>query len=129
MTSGAFLKVNQYINMSKKDEILFILIGNCNFMEVEIFMEKSEIVFRVAKETDTKKLASAIFSNLKNTDTLTLSCLGVPAVNQAIKSIITARSSSISNGFDIASYPHFSEVTIEGEEKTSISIVLKKEMV
>ena len=50
----------------KKLKILFIIIGNCNFMEVEIFMEKSEIVFRVAKETDTKKLASAIFSNLKN---------------------------------------------------------------
>lgn len=98
-------------------------------MEVENIMEKSEVVFRVAKDTDTKKLASAIYSNLKNTDTLVLSCLGVPAVNQAIKAVITARSSSISNGFDIASYPHFSEVTISGEEKTSINIVLKKEVV
>lgn len=92
-------------------------------------MEKSDVIFRVAKDTDTKKLASAIFSNLKNTDSLVLSCLGVPAVNQAIKAIIIARSSSISNGFDIASYPHFSEVVISGEEKTSIDIVLKKDLV
>jgi stage V sporulation protein S len=87
----------------------------------------SEIIFRVSKETDTKKLASAIYSNLKNVNSLVLSCIGVPSVNQGIKAIITARSISVSNGFDIASYPHFSEVTISNEEKTSISIVLKKE--
>ena len=92
-------------------------------------MENSEVIFRVAKDTDTKKLASAIYSNLRNTDSITLSCLGVPAVNQAVKAVITARSSSIRNGFDISSYPHFSEVNISGEEKTSISIVLKKETV
>lgn len=92
-------------------------------------MENSEVIFRVAKYTDTKKLASAIFSNLRNTNNITLSCVGVPAVNQAIKAIIAARSFSIGNGFDISSYPHFAEVSIEGEEKTSISIVLKKETI
>ncbi len=92
-------------------------------------MEKQEVTFRVSKDTDTKKLAAAIYSNLKNTDNIVLSCIGVPAVNQAIKAIITARSSSVCNGFEIASYPHFSEAIIEGEEKTSISIVLKKEAI
>ena len=89
-------------------------------------MESSEVIFRVAKDTDTKKLASAIYSNLRNIDSLVLSCLGVPAVNQAIKAVITARSSSISNGFDIILIPYFSEVSISGEEKTSINMLLKK---
>ena len=89
-------------------------------------MEKSEVVFCVFLDTDTKKLASAIYSNLRNMDSLTLSCLGVPAVNQAVKAVITARSSSISNGFDIILIPFFSEVNISGEEKTSINMMLKK---
>ena len=88
-------------------------------------MEKSEIVFRVAKETDTKKLASAIFSNLKNTDTLTLSCLGVPAVNQAIKSICIARGFLAPSGQNLIVIPAFSDILIEGEEKTAIKLIVE----
>lgn len=82
--------------------------------------------FRVRKDTDTKNLASAIFANIKNIDRLELKCLGVPAVNQAIKAIITARGLSTPSGFDIIIKPYFDMLSIDGEEKTAIGMILEK---
>lgn len=92
-------------------------------------METANIVeFRVAKDTDVKKLASAIFSNLQNIDELKLTCIGVPSVNQAIKSIITARGYSVPTGFDIVITPSFNTVVIDQEEKTCIVLLLEKKI-
>ena len=82
--------------------------------------------FRVRKDTDAKSLASAIFANLKNLDKLELKCLGVPAVNQAIKAVITARGLSTPAGFDIVIKPYFDMVSIAGEEKRAIGRILEK---
>lgn len=82
--------------------------------------------FRVKKDTDTKNLASAIFANIKNTESIELKCIGVPAVNQAVKAVIIARGLSAPSGFDIIIKPHFEIISIEGEEKTSVSMILEK---
>ena len=84
------------------------------------------IEFRVAKDTDTKKLASAIYSNLQNVDELKLTCIGVPAVYQAIKSVINARGYSVPNGFDISVEPSFSVVIIDDTEITCVILTLKR---
>jgi len=90
-------------------------------------MEKQNIPeFRVRKDTDIKNLASAIYSNIKNVDKIELKCIGVPSVNQAIKAIITARGFSAPSGFDIIVKPHFDMISIDGEEKTAISLILEK---
>lgn len=82
--------------------------------------------FRVKKDTEVKSLATAIFSNITNTNKIELKCIGVPAVNQAIKAVITARGLSAPAGFDIIIKPYFESVIIEGEEKTAISMLLEK---
>lgn len=82
--------------------------------------------FRVRKDTDIKALASAIYANIKNVDKLELKCVGVPAVNQAIKAIITARGLSAPAGFDIIIKPYFDMLSIQGEEKTAIGMILEK---
>ena len=82
--------------------------------------------FRVGKDTDIKKLASAIYANIKNVDKLELKCIGVPAVNQAIKAVISARGLAIPSGFDIIIRPYFDIVSIQGEEKTAVGMILEK---
>ena len=90
-------------------------------------MDTANIVeFRVAKDTDVKKLASAIFSNLQNIDKLKLTCIGVPSVNQAVKAVITARGYSVPTGFDIVILPSFDTAVISQEEKTCIVMMLEK---
>lgn len=90
-------------------------------------MEKQQIPeFRVKKDTDIKALASAIYANIKNVDKLELKCVGVPAVNQAVKAVITARGLTAPAGFDIIIRPYFDMLSIQGEEKTAIGMILEK---
>ena len=86
-------------------------------------------ILKVSSKSNPSRVAGAIANIFREDKCLEIQTIGAGSLNQAIKAIIIARSSSISNGFDIASYPHFSEVVISGEEKTSIDIVLKKDLV
>ena len=86
-------------------------------------------VLKVSSKSKPNSVAGALANAFKECKAVEIQAIGAGALNQAIKAIIAARSFSIGNGFDISSYPHFAEVSIEGEEKTSISIVLKKETI
>jgi stage V sporulation protein SpoVS len=82
--------------------------------------------FRVKKDTDVKNLSAAIFANIKNVDKIELKCIGVPAVNQAVKAVITARGLATPAGFDIVIKPYFDILSIQGEEKTAVGMILEK---
>lgn len=82
--------------------------------------------FRVRKDTDIKNLASAIYANIKNVEHLELKCVGVSAVNQAVKAVIIARGLAAPSGFDIIIKPYFDMLSIEGEEKTAVGMILER---
>lgn len=85
--------------------------------------------FRVKKDTETTKLASAIFSNMKNMKQLELSCLGAGPVNQAIKAYITAKSLAVQTGMTLRIDPVYRNALIDSDsvEKTLIVFVITKE--
>lgn len=85
--------------------------------------------FRVKKDTDTTKLAAAIFSNMRNMKQLELSCLGVGAVNQAVKGFINAKSLAVQTGLQLRLDPIYRNAVIDDdkEEKTLIVFVISKE--
>lgn len=82
--------------------------------------------FRVSKNTEVNKLASAIYTNMKNIDKLKLSCIGAASTQQAMKAVATARGMSSVAGFDILVQPYFNQVIINDEEKTSLDLILYK---
>ena len=82
--------------------------------------------FRVGNKTNVNKLASAIYTNMKNIEKLELKCVGAGSLNQAVKSIITARGILGSCGFDLVVRPSFQEITIKNEEKTAINLIIVK---
>lgn len=85
--------------------------------------------FRVKKDTDTVKLAAAIFSNMKNMKQIELSCIGVASVNQCIKGFINAKSLAVQTGMVLHIDPIYrnSIVGPEKEEKTLIVFIVTKE--
>ena len=87
------------------------------------------VVFRVRKDTEVNKLASAIATNLKNTNSIELSCLGVGAINQAVKGIITARAMVSQSGDDFGIVPYFDKTILEDQEKTLIIFRLNKNII
>lgn len=84
------------------------------------------LVFRVKTSTDIKKLSGAIFTNLKNSNELELSCLGAGSLNQAIKSVIIARGMATPIGMDFIIEPSFDMTEVDEQEKTIIKLLVKK---
>lgn len=84
------------------------------------------IVFRVKSTTDIKKLGGAIFTNIKNCEEIELSCLGAGSLNQAIKSVIIAKSFAAPVGINLVLDPSFDLTEVEEKEKTLIKLIVKK---
>lgn len=86
------------------------------------------VVFRVKKDTEVNKLASAIFQSLQNIDTLQLRCLGVQSLNQGVKAFITAKGMAEPVGMILEFDPFFGSTVIEGKERTVICVNVSKKL-
>lgn len=84
------------------------------------------ITFRVKSNTDIKKLGGAIFTNIKNADEISLSCLGAGSLNQAVKAVIIARGMATPVGIDMIIEPSFELTEVEDQEKTLIKLLVRK---
>jgi stage V sporulation protein SpoVS len=84
------------------------------------------VTFRVKSSTDVKSLGGAIFTNIKNCNEIELSCLGAGSLNQAVKSIIIAKSFAAPVGINLLVDPSFDITEVENQEKTLIKLVVKK---
>lgn len=84
------------------------------------------MVFRVKSSTDVNKLAGAIFTNVKNTDSLIISCLGAGSLNQAIKAFIAAKGIASPMGIKLQMDPYFDTTSVDNNEKTVIGIKVSK---
>lgn len=84
------------------------------------------VTFRVKSSTDIKKLGGAIFANIKNCDEIELSCLGAGSLNQAVKSVIVAKSYAAPVGINLLIDPSFNLTEVESQEKTLIKLIVKK---
>lgn len=68
-------------------------------------------------------LREAVVSNgIKGVE---IQAVGAAAVNQAIKAIAIARGYVAPNGIDLVVIPAFSEVTIDGEQRTAIKLIIE----
>ena len=81
---------------------------------------------KVSSKSEPKSVAGAIAAILRNGESVEILAIGASAVNQAVKSIAVARGYVTPNGIDLVSYPAFSQIEIEGKEKTSIKFVVEQ---
>ncbi len=81
---------------------------------------------RVSSKSQPKAVAGALAAQIKANDYAEIYAVGAGAVNQAIKSIAIARGFLISVGIDIVTIPSFSQIDIDGEDKTSIKFTVEK---
>lgn len=57
-----------------------------------------------------------------------MQAIGASAVNQAIKAIAIARGYLQQDGIDLVTVPSFTEVDIEGNERTAVRIAIYKRL-
>ncbi|NLY44242.1 MAG: stage V sporulation protein S [Clostridiaceae bacterium] len=82
-------------------------------------------VLKVSAQSRPKAVAGALAAILRNHNVAEIQAIGAAAVNQAVKSIAITRGFVAPNGIDLISIPAFSEVNINGEERTAIKFVVE----
>ena len=82
-------------------------------------------VLKVSAKSSTKSVAGALAAVVREKKFVEIQAIGAGAVNQAIKAIAIARGYVAPNGINLICIPAFSEVEIDGEERTAIKFVVQ----
>lgn len=77
-------------------------------------------ILKVSAQSQPKSVAGALAAILRENSTAELQAVGAGAVNQAVKAIAITRGFVAPNGIDLVVVPAFSEIVIDGEDRTAI---------
>lgn len=81
-------------------------------------------VLKVSSTSMPKSVAGAVAAVLREKGSVELQAVGAGAVNQSVKAIAIARGFVAPNGIDLVCIPAFSEIEIDGEERTAIRFIV-----
>ena len=84
---------------------------------------------KVAASSRSTSVAGAIAGIIREKGRVDVQAIGAGAVNQAIKAIAIARGYLAMDDIDIACIPQFSEVDIDGKERTAIKLTVESQLV
>lgn len=84
-------------------------------------------VLKVSSKSNLGSVAGAITALIKENKKVELQTIGAGALNQAIKAIATARGFIAPTGVNLVCIPAFTDVQVEGEDRTGIKLIVKKE--
>jgi stage V sporulation protein S len=82
-------------------------------------------VLKVSAKSQPKSVAGALAAILRERSTAELQAVGAGAVNQAVKAIAITRGFVAPNGIDLVVVPAFSEIMIDGEDRTAIKFLVE----
>ena len=84
-------------------------------------------ILKVSNKSNPNSVAGAIAGMIKEEGKVELQAIGAGALNQAIKSIAVARGYVAPSGVNLICIPAFAEVSVDGEERTGIKLIVKGE--
>ena len=82
-------------------------------------------IIKVATRSRSTAVAGAIAGVIREHGRAEVQSIGAGAVNQAIKAVAIARGYLALDGIDIICTPAFTEVSIDGQERTAIRLVVE----
>lgn len=82
-------------------------------------------ILKVSSKSAPNSVAGAIAGVIRETGTVELQAVGAGAANQAIKAVAIARGYLAPAGTDIICIPAFASVSIDGEERTAIKLIVE----
>lgn len=82
-------------------------------------------VLKVSAQSQPKSVAGALAAVLRGNISAEVQAVGAGAVNQAVKAIAITRGFVAPNGIDLVVVPAFSEISIDGEERTAIKFIVE----
>ena len=82
-------------------------------------------VLKVSSKSKPNSVAGALANALKEKQGVEIQAIGAGALNQAIKAIAIARGYVAPTGKDLICIPAFSDILIDGEERTAIKLIIE----
>ena len=81
-------------------------------------------VLKVSSKSNPNSVAGALAGVIREDGVAEIQAIGAGALNQAIKAIAVARGFVAPSGVDLVCVPSFTDVSIDGEERTAIKLVV-----
>lgn len=82
-------------------------------------------VLKVSTKSNPNSVAGALAAIIKEQNIAELQAVGAGAINQAIKAIAIARGFIAPSGKDIVCIPAFTDIQIDGDERTAIKLIVQ----
>lgn len=83
-------------------------------------------ILKVSTKSNPSKVAGAIANIFREKGTVEIQTIGAGSLNQAIKAVCIARGFLAPGGDDIVIVPAFNDITIDGEQKTAMRLLIEK---
>lgn len=82
-------------------------------------------ILKVSSKSNPSKVAGAIANVFREQGSVEIQTIGAGSLNQAIKAVCIARGFLAPSGENLVVVPAFSDILIEGEEKTAIKLAVE----
>ena len=82
-------------------------------------------ILKVSSKSNPNRVAGALANVFREKGKVEIQAIGAGALNQAIKSIAIARGFVAPSGKDLVCIPAFSDISIDGEERTAIKLIVE----
>lgn len=87
----------------------------------DVFMD----VLKVSAKSSPNSVAGALAGVLRERGGAELQAIGAGALNQAVKAVAIARGFVAPSGVDLICIPAFTDIIIDGEERTAIKLIVQ----
>ena len=82
-------------------------------------------VLKVSTKSNPNSVAGALAAIIKEKNIVEIQAVGAGAIDQAVKAIAIARGFVAPSGRDIVCVPAFTDIEIDGEERTAIKLIVQ----
>ncbi len=82
-------------------------------------------VLKVSSKSSPNSVAGALAGVIREHGSAEIQAVGAGAINQSIKAIAIARGFVSPSGIDLICIPAFSDIVIDGEERTAIKLIVQ----
>lgn len=82
-------------------------------------------VLKVSTKSNPNSVAGALAAIIKEKNIVEIQAVGAGAINQAVKAIAIARGFVAPSGRDIVCIPAFTDIEIDGQERTAIKLIVQ----
>ena len=82
-------------------------------------------ILKVSSKSNPNSVAGALANVFREKGTVEVQAVGAGALNQAIKAIAIARGFVAPSGKNLVCIPAFTDIEIDGKEKTAIKLIIE----